>query len=365
MRSRQQGLRNELLSYFCVLAMCAGPLLAQAKLTVDQLCEFVQSSIQLKHPDKQVAMYLLKLRLSQRLDAHAIEELQGLGAGPATMESLRKMVEGTASLPAPPPKVVKAAPKPIDPPSIAEQKAVLERVREYGLNYSKSLPNFICTEVTRRYYDDTGQESWVNYDTLTTRLTYFEQKEKYELIMINNRSTTRNYHSVGGAISSGDFGTMMQQIFEPHSAAAFAWLRWGTLRGKRAHVYAYNVRQSNSQWHIGDEKQDIVVGYKGLLYVDRDTEMILKLTLEAEEIPRTFPIQEAKDSLDYDYTKIGEQEYLLPLKGEVRMRHDKMLTRNINEFHLYHRYGANTEIKFENTPEAIPDEKTKEAPPVK
>jgi len=365
MQSRQQALRTGVLRGICVLAMVAGPLASQPRLTVDQLYEFVQSSIRAKHPDKQVAAYLLKYKLSQRLDARMIEELQGLGAGPATMESLRKMVEASASLPAPPPKLEKVAPKPIDPPSIGEQKAIIERVREYALNYSKSLPNFICTEVTRRYYDDTGQESWVNYDTLTTRLTYFEQKEKYELIMINNRSTTRSYHSVGGAISSGDFGTMMQQIFEPHSQAAFAWLRWGTLRGKRTHVYAYHVPQGNSQWHLGDGRQDIVTGYRGLIYVDRDTEMILKLTLDAEDVPRTFPIQEAKDSLDYDYTKIGEQQYLLPLKGEVRMRHDKTLTRNINEFHLYHKYGTDTEIKFESTPEAISDDKTKEEPPVK
>jgi len=90
------------------------------------------------------------------------------------MESLRKMVEASARLPAPPPKLEKVAPKPIDPPSIGEQKAIIERIREYALNYSKSLPNFICTEVTRRYYDDTGQESWVNYDTLTTRLYYIK-----------------------------------------------------------------------------------------------------------------------------------------------------------------------------------------------
>jgi len=365
MQSRQQALRTGVLRGICVLSMVAGPLASQPRLTVDQLYEFVQSSIRAKHPDKQVAAYLLKYKLSQRLDARMIEELQGLGAGPATMESLRKMVEASASLPAPPPKLEKVAPKPIDPPSIGEQKAIIERIREYALNYSKSLPNFICTEVTRRYYDDTGQESWVNYDTLTTRLTYFEQKEKYELIMINNRSTRRSYHSVGGAISSGDFGTMMQQIFEPHSQAAFAWLRWGTLRGKRTHVYAYHVPQGNSQWHLGDGRQDIVTGYRGLIYVDRDTEMILKLTLDAEDVPRTFPIQEAKDSLDYDYTKIGEQQYLLPLKGEVRMQHDKTLTRNINEFQLYHKYGTDTEIKFESTPEAISDDKTKEEPPVK
>src|ERR1700730_15193886 len=115
MQSRPQSLRNVLLSALCILNVFVSSLWAQPRLTVDQLYEFVQSSIRAKHPDKQVAAYLLKYKLSQRLDARTIEELQGLGAGPATMESLRKMVEGSASLPEPPPKDVKAPTPVIDP----------------------------------------------------------------------------------------------------------------------------------------------------------------------------------------------------------------------------------------------------------
>src|SRR5207245_8491330 len=176
MTLRQQDLRTALL----MVALSVGPLWAQAALTVNQLASFVQSSIQLKHPDKQVASYLLKLKLSERLDARTIEELQGLGAGPGTMEALRKMVETSASLPLAQPKPVRIAPTPIAPPPLAEQKALIERVREYSLNYSKNLPNFICTQVTRRYDDPTGLEFWRPSDTLTTKLSYFEQKETYK-----------------------------------------------------------------------------------------------------------------------------------------------------------------------------------------
>src|SRR2546427_115351 len=134
MPSRRMALRTGLLIF--ALSVCS--LWAQARLTVDQLVSFVQSSIQLKHPDKQVASYLLKLKLSQHLDARTIEELQGLGAGPNTMEALRKMVETSASLPPAQPKPVRIAPTPIAPPPLAEQKALIERVREYSLNYSKN-----------------------------------------------------------------------------------------------------------------------------------------------------------------------------------------------------------------------------------
>src|SRR5687767_13598091 len=93
--------------------LLAGPIWAQTKLSVDQLVSFVQSSIQLKHPDRQVAAYILKLKLSERLELKTIEELQGLGAGPASIEALRKLSEATASLPPPPPKPLKIAPIPI------------------------------------------------------------------------------------------------------------------------------------------------------------------------------------------------------------------------------------------------------------
>src|SRR5579872_4777843 len=172
MRLRQGGLRT-----WVLIAACAGVLLAQAKLTVQQLVSFIQSSIQLRHPDKQVALYLSKLKLSERLDARDVEDLQGLGAGPATVAALRKLAESSASLPSAAPKPVQAPPPQIPPPPVGVQKALLERVREYALNYSKSLPNFFCTEVIRRYRDDTGQEFWVNYDTLIARLSYFDQKE--------------------------------------------------------------------------------------------------------------------------------------------------------------------------------------------
>ena len=46
----------------------------------------------------------------------------------------------------------------------------LEGAREYAGNYTKQLPNFICTEVIRRYEDPSGLDFWSSLDTLTARL---------------------------------------------------------------------------------------------------------------------------------------------------------------------------------------------------
>jgi hypothetical protein len=340
---------------------------AQTKLTVDQLVGMIRSSIQLKHPDKEVASYVRKLALSQRLDDRTIEELQGLGAGPKTVEALNALRDASKGLPAPPPVAVAPetpAPPLFPPPSPEEQRGVIGHAREFALGYSKNLPNFICTQVTRRYVDPSGLEFWQQQDVLTARLSFFEQKENYKLVLVNNRVITTDvpYQSVGGSISTGEFGSMMKEMFDPATEADFRWERWGKLRGRVAHVYAYRVEQARSKWHVTYEKtDDIVPGYRGLVFIDRDNNMVVRIVFEAD-LPVTFPIQQVTDTLDYDLAPIGTQEFMLPLKAQVRMRQGKLLAKNDVEFRLYRKFTAEAEIKYD-TPEPLSEDKTKEQPP--
>ena len=93
------------------------------------------------------------MKLTEKLDTRTVENLQGQGAGPKTVEALMRLATASASLTAPPPTIAAPKPKPLDPPSYEEQQKVLDAAREYALNYTKNLPDYICLEVTLRYYD--------------------------------------------------------------------------------------------------------------------------------------------------------------------------------------------------------------------
>lgn len=344
-----------------VFAFLATMLAADVRMTVDQLRAFVESSQKLGHSDKQIADYLKNIRLTQKLEPGVVEDLTGI-AGPKTMEALRKLVESTTKLEAPPPPPPAPVVKPIPPPDSEEQARVLHAAREYALEYSKKLPNFICTQVTRRYEDPAGLEFWQQRDVVTAKLSYFEQKEDYKVMLINNRYVDTSMENIGGSTSTGEFGTMMKEIFELSSRTMFDWERWATLRGKRMHVFAYRVPQETSQWSISYERKDrIKPGYKGLIYVDRDTLAIMRITLEAEDIPVSFPVQQAVTVLDYDFTKIPAGEFVLPMKAVLRMRAGRLLVKNETEFRNYNRFGAEATITF--TPEPIPEEQLKEQKP--
>src|SRR5512143_2920234 len=113
----------------------------QRQMTVPDLVTFIKSSIQLRNDDRAVADTVKRIKLTNRLDAGTVEDLQGLGAGPRTLAALRELITTSASLPLAPP----AAPPPpqavIPPPSPAELKKILAEITEKALDYTKSLPN--------------------------------------------------------------------------------------------------------------------------------------------------------------------------------------------------------------------------------
>jgi hypothetical protein len=325
--------------------------LAQAALSWDQLRSLIESSIKLKQTDKEVSSYLRSQKLSFSLSDVAIEELQGLGAGPRTVEALRELQKASRGLP--PPASIKAPPppeKPVEPPpSPEEQKRILEQARANALAYTKRLPDFICLQLTRRYVDPTGLElDWYKYDEIKARLSYFEHKEDYKVISFNERHTGVSYDSLAGATSRGEFGSILEQLFSPTTAAEFRWDRHSALQGRKVHVFRYRVPQRRSQWHISYQRQrELIAGYNGQVYVDKETGMVLRISSVTEDLPRDFPIHEARTTLDYGFAKIAEHDYLLPLRATVRLREAKLLTRNEVEFRLYRKFSAEASIAFD------------------
>jgi hypothetical protein len=360
-----------------VFAVC---LVAAAQtLNLRELVSFVQSSEQLikegKQTDGELAKYLAKVKLTERLDDRVIEELQGYGIGAKTLQALQALRDRSKDLEAAKPIAKQAPPAPIPPPSSEEQAAIISDVREYALNYSKNLPDFICTQVTRRYAapmpgtkwggSALSQPSWQAQDVLQIRLSYFEQKEKYQVVLVNNTIINKDYEQVGGSKSFGEFGSMLREIFEPSTEARFEWDHWGTLRGKRVMAFAYHVSQSRSQYRlvVEDAKLSIITAYRGLVEVDPDTHVVMRVSTIAENIPPDFPIRKAEDVLDYDFQDLSGHTFLLPLKSQVLMSGGDALQRLDEEFRLYRKYTAEAEIKYDAEPLApLPDDKTKETP---
>jgi len=319
-------------------------------LTVDRLEAFLTSSVKMKNADKDVAAYLGRVKLTTRMPADFLLEMKSVGIGPRTEEALKALEARSASLPgAPASRPTEKVPPPTRPaPTKEQQDTLLKGIREYAENYDKSLPDFICVQVTRRYADPSGMELWQKQDTVTAKLSYYEDRENYEVILVNSRPVQNvSLRDVGGATSSGEFGTLLREIFAPKTETNFRWLRYGTLRGRLMHVFFYQVSRERSEWTMKYQDLDpIVAAHEGLIYVDADTELIMRIAMQTKGIPPSYPLSQAWTTLDYDFTKIGDSEFVLPLRAEVRMRADRVLTKNEVEFRMYRKYSTEATINF-------------------
>jgi hypothetical protein len=85
---------------------------------------------------------------------------------------------------------------------------------------------------------------------------------------------------------------------------------------------------------------------------------VLRIDSEATDIPDTFPVRTAKRLIDYDWTTISGEKYLLPLLSDVRLTHRESKaifeTRNVIRFKDYQKYGTDvTIVEEDNAPIAV------------
>jgi hypothetical protein len=231
-----------------------------------------------------------------------------------------------------------------------EQSALLEQAREAALRYSASLPDFICTEVVRRTEDPRGNGRWRSLDSLTVKLSYSGHKEEYKLMLINGRPTVLDYLYAGGALSTGEFGTRLRSVFDPHSRGEFRWKGWTTLRKRRVAKFTYRIEREHSNFLIQygtvpTGPNAIIVPYRGEVFVDDDTHMVLRLT-QLAEIPQSFPINANESTIDYDYAAVAGKQYLLPTHANVKTVSGKYVAENNVEFREYRKFQSEASITF-------------------
>ena len=338
-----------------VLLLMAGALAAWAQrpMTVAELTAFVKSQIKVKGNDRDTAEYLRKVRLTEKLEDKAVEELQGMGAGPKTVAAMRALEEGSKELAAaasPAPAAVKAPAK--APPGAEEQGEVLAAMRAYALNYTEKLPNYLCRQTTHRHQESNDRRNLPENSVIEEQLSFNDHIETYKVRMINGKSVDNVSHDkLNGVRSSGEFGTMLHAIFDPDSEAKFDWDHWGTWDGRPVYVFNYRIEKEHGYTMRDDvTTKHYTSAYTGLVYADKDTKTIVRVTLKTVEIPADFTVKEVSLALNYKATEIAGQSYMLPALMELDSKLADSTAKNTAEFRMYQKYSADAVLSFDDDP---------------
>ena len=344
-------------------AILTTALAAQTGLTYSQLRQFIRSSVDQRLKDKDVAAYLKRQVVRFSISDRMIEEFVGWGIGPRSLKAIEALQETTRGLPPPTvePAAKKVAPTQPPPPSGEEQRQIVEHARSLAEAYTEDLPNYVCLQITRRFFDPTGTEiDWLKLDEIKTRVSYIEGKEDYENLSVDGRLTGKNFSELGGTTSTGEFGTILASLFDRSTDAEFRWARHSLLRGHPVYVFHVEVPKHRSSWTLtsignsGERSRTIRSGFTGLVYIGKESGRVLRIVMEAKELPSDFPMNQARSRLDFDFIDLSGQDFLLPLKAQAFVRTGRLLTRNDLEFRLYRKFTAEATITFEGVDDLEP-----------
>jgi len=236
-------------------------------------------------------------------------------------------------------------------PSPDQIESVVASSRKRALDYTETLPNFICVEATSRSVDQSGNGNWKHRDSLAELLTYHNGQESRTTLQVNGKRSSLNRADLNSTwpISVGEFGALLKLVFSPSSKTVFQWKEAATLGdgSGTVEVLSYRVAHENATIDLSEGNNSLGVGFHGLVYIDGATSGIRSITVEADGLPRSFAMHAVAMTVDYDYVAISARDYLLPVRSTVSLqRGRKEIELNEISFRNYRRFASRTKIKM-------------------
>jgi hypothetical protein len=215
------------------------------------------------------------------------------------------------------------------------------------MGYLDQLPNFRCVQETHRFTGPAkNPDRLKEADSYQDELVFEGGKERYQRLETNGVKAETAPVENTGISSRNEFGSLLRGLFDPDVAAAYHWAGRSMALGVLCQVFEFEVsrKKSNFVLHYGQSVE--AAAYTGRVFIDEDTGLVRRLTIQGTGLTKEFALQSPALSLDYGSVKIGEKDYLLPLRSTLQLRQAKVFVRNETVFRGYRKFQAESQIKF-------------------
>jgi len=226
----------------------------------------------------------------------------------------------------------------------------IEETRAAVFEFSETLPDFTCRQVTTRYSSGSRGEKWKRRDRIEADVLFLRGRERYQNIRRNGKPVKKDPR-YSGSWSLGEFGTLLQDLFHPRTAAQFKPAGEGEIGGRPVRIYNYRVAARTSHWKVSFEGNLLQPAYEGSVWIDPETKRVLRVEMKAVEIPASYPLDRIEMSSEYGPVQIGGGEYILITRSMNLSckRYSAACTKNEIEFLDYRKFTAESTISTVDT----------------
>lgn len=231
--------------------------------------------------------------------------------------------------------------------SPAEQ--LIDKTKQWAMTFTQGLPNYLCSQMTTRYVEQSKASGMQPIDVITAKVVYEDGKESYKEITVGGKRTNKSMMELGGTTSTGEFASTLRSLFSDASRADFKLYQSSNLSGTPTKIYDFKVALPNSDWFINVGGQALRPAYSGSVWIDPATAQVRRIEMQADNIPKDFPLDSLEWAVDYDNVRLGTSTFLLPVHAAnlACQRGTTICTKNVEEFRDYHKYSGESTITYD------------------
>lgn len=229
---------------------------------------------------------------------------------------------------------------------------LLARIKLHMNDVLTRLPNYTCLETIERSTRSASKKRFDLVDALQIEVAMVEGKELFSWPG-EREFKERDLREIAptGAIANGSFALHARTIFLS-SRPIIKYRGDEPLNGRDTARFEFEISRASSGYHIRIGPIEGVAGQKGTFWVDRESLDLLRLDVEAVDIPDYLPLSSSTESLLYERAKIGESDFLLPKHSELVMIDDKgNASRNVINFSRCKQYSGESTVTFGDVPD--------------
>ncbi len=227
---------------------------------------------------------------------------------------------------------------------------VLERARQWALSFTANLPDFVCTQITKRS-DNQGQADTAlkKRHDIVTKVQFVGGAESYLTLTVDGKPSQRHIREISGM---GEFGSTLQALFQPDSPARFFHEGDSLIDGQPAVAFAVTHPSGYQLYtgvlHDGTLQNFVTVGYEGHIHIAKDSPEVLRIVgRRIFGVPADFPVRQASFQIDYGPVEIEGNTHWLPLRSrDVLVGRRGRINQNENKWLNYRRFATKTTLDF-------------------
>ena len=200
-----------------------------------------------------------------------------------------------------------------------EPPGLLDRFRARMRVELERLPDYVCTQTIERFNRSTSEERWQKVDTLRFEVALVGNQELYAAPGALQFQTRPLAEMVGrGTISTGQLALFAKHVFLA-SNVHFTYGGENEQAGRPAQQYDYDVAPERSSYRLRFGAAESTVGFQGAFWIDPATLDLIRLEVQAYDLPETLGLAEANTTLNYARVAIDNTEILLPVSAAHSM----------------------------------------------